>query len=87
MLQLPSPFVRFVLQSNPSPWVGMKCHIFTAEAASQRHLEDSDKKGLSTVVDDERPPGVALAWVHDHPFPLRCRVDPKIINLEKKQNI
>ena len=50
----------------------------------QSHLEDPNKERLTTIVNDERPPGVALARVLDHPaFCLRLSVQPQVINLTK----
>ena len=48
------------------------------------HLEDPDKERLTTIVNDERPPGVALARVLDHSICLRLSVQPQIINLTKR---
>ena len=50
----------------------------------QSHLKDPNKERLATIVNDERPPGVALARVLDHPICLRLGVQPQIINLTKK---
>ena len=51
----------------------------------QSHLEDPNKEGLATIVNDERSPGVALARVLDYSFfGLRFSVQPQIINLTKR---
>ena len=50
---------------------------------SQSHLEDPNKEGLTTIVNYQRSPGVALARVLDHPLCFRLGVQPQIINLTK----
>ena len=70
LLQLPSPLEKFVAQSYPSPWVDFKFSLQKQPVTSRCHLKDPNKKGLTTVVDDERTPGVALTGVLDNTFPL-----------------